>query len=751
MADLRIVDAPVLLQESITDDVKMPTGGLGNFSVRLGDILWYVITKEQLANKSYVDLSSKGVQDKLDEHIADKANPHQVTKAQVGLGNVDNTADIDKPVSNAVSSAIITATNDMATKTYVNQKDNLKADKANTLAGYGIINAYTKSEIDTNYGGVKTLYDKNVVAGAGANGWTTDLVVEDGLTQKQINAAQKVKNAELLSTKDFGCVGDGVTDDSQNLANAIKFAQDNKRMLDGLGLTYACHSVKFDSGLTFKNANLICNKYDADMVSVLDSGESEAWLENVEFTNVKINGKRELHTNIKAKTTSEDGGRHGFRIVRKTRNLKMTNCEAVNCATEGIIIYPKSGEGNNRIVDVVLTDCNFSGNRRHGGSSDSVNGITFTRVKCNNNGLDIDTNSPLNSGLRGDRFNGNLYGNGWDFEEYAPDYISTNITLDDCEMLQNAKMGVLIYTHGNTSETSLKASINIEGGRYDKGQFSDTDYAIIIRPTAAYTDSIINTNQINVTGVDFNGCSIAVAYCKKFNFFNNIDYKKVAVLQNVTAYTDVPRDSTYRDNGSKINFYFGNPNGELTYLDGALTIAPISKTVKQYYDVNASGYVDIAIVSDSKLGGIQLKIGSDGQTQTSFTDFNNAPYITFNRNGVKPLRGSYTLGDTVYRFETIYLNTAANVASDERIKKDIRALNDIEKLVAKDLKAEICIYRLKDNDDKLQIGVIAQKVVSIFDKHGLNALDYQVVHYDADIDRYSIVYEQLILFIVSGI
>lgn len=26
MSDLRIVDAPVLLQESITDDVKMPTG-----------------------------------------------------------------------------------------------------------------------------------------------------------------------------------------------------------------------------------------------------------------------------------------------------------------------------------------------------------------------------------------------------------------------------------------------------------------------------------------------------------------------------------------------------------------------------------------------------------------------------------------------------------------------------------------------------------------------------------------------------
>ena len=146
MTDLRIVDAPVLLQESITDDVKMPTGGLGNFSVRLGDIVWYVVTKENLASKSYVDLSSKGVKDKLDNHIADKANPHQVTKEQVGLGNVDNTADIDKPVSNAVNSAISTATNDMATKAYVNQKYNLKADKATTLSGYGIADAYNKNE-----------------------------------------------------------------------------------------------------------------------------------------------------------------------------------------------------------------------------------------------------------------------------------------------------------------------------------------------------------------------------------------------------------------------------------------------------------------------------------------------------------------------------------------------------------------------------------------------------------------------------
>ncbi len=34
-------------------------------------------------------------------HLADIANPHRVTKAQVGLGNADNTSDMDKPVSTA--------------------------------------------------------------------------------------------------------------------------------------------------------------------------------------------------------------------------------------------------------------------------------------------------------------------------------------------------------------------------------------------------------------------------------------------------------------------------------------------------------------------------------------------------------------------------------------------------------------------------------------------------------------------------
>lgn len=42
----------------------------------------------------------------LSTHIANKTNPHNVTAAQLGLGNVDNTSDMDKPVSTAQGAAI---------------------------------------------------------------------------------------------------------------------------------------------------------------------------------------------------------------------------------------------------------------------------------------------------------------------------------------------------------------------------------------------------------------------------------------------------------------------------------------------------------------------------------------------------------------------------------------------------------------------------------------------------------------------
>lgn len=42
----------------------------------------------------------------IQQHITSTSNPHGVTKAQVGLSNVDNTSDVNKPVSTATQNAL---------------------------------------------------------------------------------------------------------------------------------------------------------------------------------------------------------------------------------------------------------------------------------------------------------------------------------------------------------------------------------------------------------------------------------------------------------------------------------------------------------------------------------------------------------------------------------------------------------------------------------------------------------------------
>lgn len=66
--------------------------------------------------KTYVDdlIADTGsdvtaLETKVNNHIANKSNPHAVTKTQVGLGNVNNTSDANKPVSTAQATAIADA------------------------------------------------------------------------------------------------------------------------------------------------------------------------------------------------------------------------------------------------------------------------------------------------------------------------------------------------------------------------------------------------------------------------------------------------------------------------------------------------------------------------------------------------------------------------------------------------------------------------------------------------------------------
>lgn len=65
----------------------------------LGPSLQGYLTKTE-AEETYSTIET------VNDHIEDTSNPHGVTKEQVGLGSVDNTSDLDKPISTATQTAL---------------------------------------------------------------------------------------------------------------------------------------------------------------------------------------------------------------------------------------------------------------------------------------------------------------------------------------------------------------------------------------------------------------------------------------------------------------------------------------------------------------------------------------------------------------------------------------------------------------------------------------------------------------------
>lgn len=81
------------------------------------------------------------------EHVANKSNPHGVTKSQVGLGNVDNTSDENKPVSTAQQTAINTVQTNI--NTHTSNKSNPHGVTASQVGLGNVPNVTTNNQTPT--------------------------------------------------------------------------------------------------------------------------------------------------------------------------------------------------------------------------------------------------------------------------------------------------------------------------------------------------------------------------------------------------------------------------------------------------------------------------------------------------------------------------------------------------------------------------------------------------------------------------
>lgn len=105
----------MVLVSDIVGTEKIPTDVAGDKAVTTGQLLTYLDNNGRSGWGRIdgdiglqTDLMNKFNQQDLElaNHAGNTQNPHNVTKAQVGLANVDNTSDLDKPISTATQAAI---------------------------------------------------------------------------------------------------------------------------------------------------------------------------------------------------------------------------------------------------------------------------------------------------------------------------------------------------------------------------------------------------------------------------------------------------------------------------------------------------------------------------------------------------------------------------------------------------------------------------------------------------------------------
>lgn len=77
-----------------------------NYGLKKPDLTDYYDIADQNYNSDLLDTQLKSVESTLSSHTSNKSNPHKVSKSQVGLGNVDNTADLNKPISTATQAEL---------------------------------------------------------------------------------------------------------------------------------------------------------------------------------------------------------------------------------------------------------------------------------------------------------------------------------------------------------------------------------------------------------------------------------------------------------------------------------------------------------------------------------------------------------------------------------------------------------------------------------------------------------------------
>lgn len=194
-----------------------------------------------------VNTELAAVEGDISAHKKDTDNPHNVTAAQVGLGSVDNTSDIDKPVSTKQAAAIKVAKDDITA-----HKNNKSNPHMVTAAQVGLGNVNNTSDANKPVSTAqKAALDKKIDKAGGT--FSGNVAIQGNLT---VSGTTTTESEKQLAVKENVIVTNA---DKANLQTLLSGLAINKNSTATYGIMYdpADDTVKFGEGTLDANRKFV--------------------------------------------------------------------------------------------------------------------------------------------------------------------------------------------------------------------------------------------------------------------------------------------------------------------------------------------------------------------------------------------------------------------------------------------------------------------------------------------------------------
>lgn len=289
------------------------------------------------------------------------------------------------------------------TKTEIDTKINAKSDKATTLSGYGITDAYTKTESDNKYASIDTFYTKS----------ESD--------SRYVNATGDTMSGNLTIAKDQGTYNikepslDYTSNPTSQHISAFRCVDKNNKILGDIRFVTDTNGTQSTS-LIARHARTGTEK-NASLSVILDKdGNDRVATNNLSVTNAAVSGGLIVNNSrITCNQTSNTQPIHinhsssnGFvSVLNKANDMDFTSTTAPSTSqmAHRYLAYDKNGQHINTIETGHLTNNNFqtliSTRRSVGGTIKTVN---LSQIINSTGGTNtLITGSPLD--VQNDTFN----------------------------------------------------------------------------------------------------------------------------------------------------------------------------------------------------------------------------------------------------------------------------------------------------------------------------------------------------------